>query len=147
MPSGVTAVQQRSTKPRTWWSQVRRLSITKHRPLASFVWRPVTVLEDARLESFRRDAFHVQRPVLMPPRQFTYLPAVTKWFKSCSGAFQLDYTYLRRFGDAVVPLELSTISTSNIVDEENFQRSGLDFPISDVPLHVNHQQVKSVSKD
>lgn len=131
MRSGVTGIQQRSIRPRTWSSRVRRLSnktTSKHLHSPSFEWRPVTILQDASVESFRRNAFQVQRPVLMPPGFFTYLPAITKWFKPCTqqdGAFQLDSTYLEQFGDAVVPLELSTTSASSTIDGEDFQRSGL----------------------
>ena len=75
----------------------------------------------------------------MPPRHFTHLPAITKWFKpgkEQDGAFRLDYRYLEQFGDAVVPLELSSTSTSSTVDREDFQRSGLFQPTFKDALHL-----------
>ena len=75
----------------------------------------------------------------MPPRHFTHLPAITKWFKAGKeqdGAFRLDYRYLEQFGDAVVPLELSSTSTSSTVDREDFQRSGLFQPTFKNALHL-----------
>ena len=134
MPLGVTGLQQSSI------SQLRRISIktaSKHLHSPSFEWRPIKILQDASVESFRRDAFQAQRPVLMPPGHFTDLPAITKWFnpsKQQDGAFELDYKYLEQFGDAVVPLELS--APSSTMDGEDFQRSGLCYPTSESSLQV-----------
>jgi len=79
----------------------------------------VPILPNGDLSTFR-DAYKANLPVLLPRGFYKSLPAVSKWFTPASqhahnatspptptAAAALDTTYLSRFGDAVVPLELT----------------------------------------
>ncbi|KAK4957517.1 hypothetical protein LTR10_005482 [Elasticomyces elasticus] len=79
-----------------------RVYSTKHIP------RPVPVLPDTSLETFRRDAFELATPALLPRQTFSQLPAVHNWFVSgTDGVTALNRPYLARFGSTIVPLEIS----------------------------------------
>lgn len=79
-------------------------------------FRPVQVLPDGSVETFRRQAFEPQVPALLPRKTFLELPAVKQWFVKHSklGESALNLDYLGEHGDTFVPLELS--------DEETFER-------------------------
>ena len=71
--------------------------------------RPVPILSDASVETFRKQAFEPATPALLPRRTFKELPAVKKWFtRSRDGkdSIQLNTSYLSRYGSCVVPLEI-----------------------------------------
>ncbi|KAK1068743.1 hypothetical protein LTR12_003553 [Friedmanniomyces endolithicus] len=70
--------------------------------------RPVPILPDATLETFRKDAFEPATPALLPRQTFSQLPAVRRWFIPASnGTVALNRHYLARFGATIVPLEIS----------------------------------------
>lgn len=75
--------------------------------------RPIPILPDASIETFKRDAFDPANPALLPRGHFADLPAVQKWFLVSSEAGEetpriaLNRTYLSRFGATRVPLEIS----------------------------------------
>ncbi|KAK4560301.1 hypothetical protein LTR86_005495 [Recurvomyces mirabilis] len=72
--------------------------------------RPVPVLPNANLETFRNDAFIPALPVLLPKSTFGDLPAIHKWFEgddSNDAPAVLNRAYLSRFGSTIVPLEIS----------------------------------------
>ena len=78
---------------------------------AASPWRSVAVLEDGIVEEFRRNAFDVQRPALMPLGYFKELPAITKWFQCPihqDQSTKLNQSYLEKFNNILVPLELSS---------------------------------------
>lgn len=83
-------------------------------------FRPVQVLPDAYLETFRKHAFEPGAPALLPRETFQKLPAIEKWFVKWSDeereAKALNVDYLAEYRDIVVPLELST------EDGEDFDR-------------------------
>ncbi|MCJ1380476.1 hypothetical protein MMC17_003581 [Xylographa soralifera] len=75
------------------------------------VWRPLTVLPDSSLSTFRDLAFVPSTPALLPPATFKALPAIQKWFHPhSSNADQYDaaHDYLQSFGSATVLLEYSS---------------------------------------
>lgn len=81
----------------------RRLASTAVSP------RPVQILPDASLETFRRHAFLAIQPALLPRDHFKdKFPAIQKWFNiDSSGETHLADTYLQKFDSAKVPLEMS----------------------------------------
>jgi len=70
-----------------------------------FPFVPVPILEDALVDTFRTAAFAPAQPHLLPRSHFASLPAVKKWFTS---DLSLDQTYLARYADTQVPLEITT---------------------------------------
>ena len=97
-------------------------------------WRPLGVLKDGSLQTFREQAFIPSRPALLPKASFLALPSIKKWFRTnqdeTEGAL-LNYSYLSRFGDAIVPLEFTCLSTApaSVQDESSFQRAEVPFYI------------------
>ena len=78
---------------------------------AASQWKDLVVLPNASLDEFRNSAFLPSRPVLFPKASFKIFPAVNKWFQPSrhdSNISVLNQNYLRPFGSAVVPLELTT---------------------------------------
>ncbi|KAK0810250.1 hypothetical protein LTR02_010218 [Friedmanniomyces endolithicus] len=70
--------------------------------------RPIPILPDATLETFRKDAFEPATPALLPRQTFNQLPAVRRWFIPASnGNVALNRHYLARFGATIVPLEIT----------------------------------------
>ncbi|KAJ5963397.1 uncharacterized protein N7479_003273 [Penicillium vulpinum] len=100
-------------KPR---SSVRNFSASSHPQ-----YRPLGILENATLNTFRQRCFLSEQPAILPRSTFRDLPALNQWFKrarpeSIPGASNpvasLNVEYLHKHGaDAFVPLEL-TESTS-----------------------------------
>jgi len=69
------------------------------------------VLSNAGLGTFRKSAFIPSSPALLPKGVFNHLPAVSKWFQPRAGqinGYDLNQDYIRPFGSARVPLELTT---------------------------------------
>ena len=70
--------------------------------------RPVPILPNATLQTFRKDAFEPAAPALLPRQTFSQLPAIRRWFIPASnGTVALNRQYLARFGATIVPLEIS----------------------------------------
>jgi len=72
--------------------------------------RPVPLLSNATLNTFRQEAFTPSTPALLPRHSLTGLPAIQKWFVSLSDKSQpttLNREYLYHFGDTIVPLEIT----------------------------------------
>lgn len=75
------------------------------------IFRPVPVLQDSSLPTFRRDAFEAALPAILPRGHFRTLPAVSKWFTTPFGSQKhngLNVEYLKSFEAAVVPLEITS---------------------------------------
>ena len=103
-------------------------------------WRPLCTLEDGSLETFREKAFIPSKPALLPKAYFIALPSIQKWFRPTqdgTGAVALNHSYLSEFGDAIVPLEFTRLSTSS-QDEDSFQRA-------EVPFYIFLEWTKSAS--
>ncbi|KAM0723315.1 hypothetical protein Q7P37_001516 [Cladosporium fusiforme] len=79
------------------------------RRYATSTTRPVPVLPDSSLETFRRDAFEPAVPALLPRRSQADMPAIAKWFvatkaKPKSAAFNmLELAY---YSPVMVPIEV-----------------------------------------
>ena len=69
--------------------------------------RPVPILPDATIETFRQQAFEANTPARMPPKYFRTLPAIGKWFVQADDKTTLKRSYLSHFGSTIVPLEIS----------------------------------------
>lgn len=111
------------------WSASPRSFRCLHTP--SLQWQPVLVLEDGGIETFRRDAFLADKPVIMPPGCFGDLPAIQNWFrpsKKHNQAYELNQSYLEQFAEALVPLELSSMT--------HFGEQDVSFKRSEAPLSV-----------
>ena len=106
-------------------------------------WRPLGALKDGSLQTFREKAFIPSRPGLLPKAFFLALPSIKKWFRTnqdeTKGAL-LNYSYLSRFGDAIVPLEFTRLSTApaSVREEDSFQRA-------EVPFHIFLEWTKSAT--
>ncbi|KAE8376507.1 hypothetical protein BDV26DRAFT_265471 [Aspergillus bertholletiae] len=76
---------------------------------------PLKILDDATIESFRKEHFNPELPVILPRRLFRDLPAFGRWFQSSPSepnVSRLNIAYLEQHGaDALVPLELTQPST------------------------------------
>ncbi|KAK3672567.1 hypothetical protein LTR78_007618 [Recurvomyces mirabilis] len=82
--------------------------------------RPVPVLPDANIETFRNEAFLPALPVLLPRSTFGNLPAVQKWFErddEKGAPVTLNRSYLSGFGSTIVPLEISSNHQFNRIEQ------------------------------
>ena len=92
--------------PRIHNATQRRLSSS-----AASGWKDLVVLPNGSHDEFRNSAFVPSRPVVFPKASFTSFPAVKKWFRPSRhdpDISELNQDYLRPFGSAIVPLELTT---------------------------------------
>ena len=97
-------------------------------------WRLLRALEDGSLQNFRDKAFIPSKPALLPKAHFIALPSIQKWFHTAedeTGRVALNHSLLSKFGDAIVPLEFTRLSTPSAVnrDEDSFQRAEVPFYI------------------
>lgn len=77
--------------------------------------RPVPILKDASVETFRKEAFDDLTPARLPSNTFCDLPAIHKWFTEertskdppQAATTLLNATYLSKFGATIVPLEIT----------------------------------------
>ena len=97
-------------------------------------WRPLRTLKDGSWQTFREKAFVPSKPALLPKAHFIALPSIRKWFRIAQdkpGGVALDYSHLSKFGDAIVPLEFTRLSTVSAAHQEDdsFQRAEVPFYI------------------
>ena len=112
-------------------------------------WRPIRLLEDGSLQPFRELAFVPSRPALLPKVYLNTLPSIQKWFRTAGhedeiGGMSLNYSYLSSFGDVIVPLEftrLSTVSSAANQDEDS------SFVRADVPFSIFLEWTKTVTSE
>ncbi|KAI9759037.1 MAG: hypothetical protein M4579_002626 [Chaenotheca gracillima] len=108
---------------------------------------PVQTLRDGTLDIFRRDCWTPSVPGVLPKGQFASLSAVKKWF-TASGATKLESAlhleYLSKYGDTVVPLELTRASIGGATDEKP---DGDSFNRFDAPLSLFLEWSRSDSRD
>src|SRR5690242_19876656 len=67
--------------------------------------------------------FDANEPVVVT-KSFRTIPAIEKWFKPLSeenSSYELDTTYLEKYGDSIVPLELTRTSPDNSTAFERFE--------------------------
>ena len=107
-----------------------------HRPTYTLTptWRPLRALEDGSLQTFREKAFVPSKPALLPKAYLNALPSIQNWFCTThdeTGGVSLNYSYLSGFGDVIVPLEFTRLSTASVAKEEedSFQRAEVPFDI------------------
>jgi len=84
----------------------------------------VAVLPDGDISTFAQ-AYHRGEPVLLPAGHFSSLPAIQKWFSTSgldedSQAF-LNTAYLSKFGDTIVPLEITDAAGRFVQVEQPLQ--------------------------
>lgn len=80
------------------------------------IWIPPDTLPNENdIDHFRQQYFAAEKPAVVRSAEFSRtLPGYQKWFvqhETGSGSVGLNYEYLSKFGDAVVPLEM-TATTS-----------------------------------
>lgn len=111
-------------RQRQWQWGHRLLSFLRERHDGP--WRPVIFLADGNIQTFQGRCFSPAVPALLPRGIYASLPAATKWFRmdrQGRGQLQLDTEYLLRFGDPLVPLELTRPSPGDPDGSANsFQR-------------------------
>ncbi|EED23725.1 JmjC domain protein, putative [Talaromyces stipitatus ATCC 10500] len=107
--------------------------------LPSIKWIPPNTIPDENdINHFRQHYFQVEKPVVIRAAKFVRedLPGYKKWFtaggkEDDNSHLQLNYKYLSRFGDAVVPLEMTTTtSSSNGEDNGEVQFQRINAPLS-----------------
>lgn len=89
-----------NTVPHRWYS-------------STSLWRPLELLQDGRLETFRDQAFAPSIPAILPRGYFLELTATQKWFRPLQDRTigkSLNLDYLSKFGNVIVPLEFTTAS-------------------------------------
>jgi hypothetical protein len=96
------------TKFTPWPSQLLRHS--SHHTISTSSFRSVPTLSDASLTTFKDHAFNPAVPSVLPRGSFLSIPAIQKWFLESTehGArCRLNTVYLKKWGSAVVPLEIT----------------------------------------
>ncbi|GAB7361029.1 hypothetical protein MBLNU230_g1070t1 [Neophaeotheca triangularis] len=70
----------------------------------------VQILPDASLETFRSQAFHASKPMLLPRSHFNAanMPAMDTWFKSPNNPAELNHNHLSPYADTVLPIEITS---------------------------------------
>jgi hypothetical protein len=107
--------------------QISRLFSSRRSSHATY--RFLDVLPDASLEEFRAKSFRPEVPAILPRGHFRSLPAVSTWFspRKSGASSVLNYDYLTKYVDTVVPLEL-TRNTDEVIGDrphgggKSFQR-------------------------
>jgi len=97
-------------------------------------WKLLPELPNAKLATFRREAFAPSQPALLPRGHFFGLPAMRKWFTQPQDdgiEASFDLTYLSGYGNAIVPLEFTRLTSATSVEEaqDSFQRAEAPFQI------------------
>ncbi|TKA24954.1 hypothetical protein B0A50_06052 [Salinomyces thailandicus] len=72
--------------------------------------RPVPILPDASIDTFRKHAFEPAIPALLPRGTFNTIPACEKWFvhaKDHHNPLSLNISYLSNYKSAIVPVEIT----------------------------------------
>ena len=112
-------------------------------------WRPLGLLKDGSVQTFREKAFVPSKPALLPKAYFIALPCIQGWFRidqDETRGLSLNYSYLAGFGHVTVPLEFtanqaftspSTALSANR-DEDFFHRA-------EVPLAIFLEWTKSAT--
>ena len=108
-------------------------------------WPPPHILEDDSLQTFREKAFIPSKPALLPKACFSALPSIQKWFSNTqdgTGGASLDFSYLGKFGDTIVPLEFTRLflESTPSQDEASFQRA-------EAPFYIFLEWTKSADSD
>lgn len=108
-------------------------------------WHPLRSLGDGHLQTFRKETFLPSKPALLPKGHFIALPSIQNWFRTAqdeSGGVLLNYSYLGKFGDAIVPLEFTRLSTASAADQDqdSFQRA-------EVPFYIFLEWTKSATPE
>ncbi|KAL4778369.1 hypothetical protein BJX76DRAFT_145165 [Aspergillus varians] len=114
-------------------------------------YRPLDVLEDANINTFREGFFIPERPVLLLRRTFRDLPAYERWFDHSPtkpNTSRLNTEYLAAHGaDALVPLELTQahcqVSDSREQNSEN--APDLSFRKFHAPLSLFLQWIRDAA--
>lgn len=100
----------RSFRPCTLVMLRNLLRHSRHYSTSLSSFRAVPLLLDASLNTFRDQAFNPALPHLLPQGSFTSIPAIQKWFHEPSEhntPCHLNTAYLKTWGPAVVPLEVT----------------------------------------
>lgn len=116
----------------TWQSLCCR--VLDRRLFTARSWSPLKVLQEDGLKAFRDEAFAPSLPIVLPRGAFLRLPAVLKWFillKDDTSISCLNQSYLKKFGDTIVPLEYSR--SAPISNPEDVETS---FQQAQVPLQM-----------
>ncbi|KAL4755131.1 hypothetical protein BDW72DRAFT_54871 [Aspergillus terricola var. indicus] len=116
-------------------SHLRRFKSSAH----SHYYKPIQVLGDANIETFREQFFIPELPVLLPRRSFRDFPAYERWFHHSATKPKLNIEYLAAHGgDALVPLELTQVEQSISKPED----PGFSFRRFHAPLSLFLQWIR-----
>ncbi|KAL4870651.1 hypothetical protein BDV12DRAFT_165562 [Aspergillus spectabilis] len=133
-PQWLSTALRRFTQPRRYKSS------------AHLRYKPLEVLEDAKISTFREGYFIPERPVLLPRRSYHDLPAYERWFHHSPtkpNASQLNTEYLAAHGaDALVPLELTQPQFQDAESIDPGKDSDLSFRKFHAPLSLFLQWIR-----
>ena len=125
-------------------------SINPHRSyIHTARWRPLRPLEGGTLQTFREKAF-VPSELALLQGHYNALPSIQKWFRTApdddKGAVSLNYSYLSRFGDAIVPLEYTRLpDSSTAIPAEKEEEEDSSFQRAEAPFYVFLEWTKSAT--
>ncbi|KAL4921105.1 hypothetical protein BDW62DRAFT_174956 [Aspergillus aurantiobrunneus] len=112
----------------------------RYNSFARSEYRPLDVVEDAGIKTFREGYFTPERPVLLSRRSFCDIPAYERWFFHSSAkpnTSRLNNEYLAAHGaDAVVPLELTQSQSQNSESKDSENGLNLSFRKFHAPLSL-----------
>ncbi|KAL4790638.1 hypothetical protein BDV19DRAFT_382192 [Aspergillus venezuelensis] len=130
-----------------WLSTTRRL--TQSRRYASDAqssYKPLEVLQDANIDTFRDGFFKPGRPLVLPRQNYRDLPAYDRWFHHSAtkpNASQLNTEYLAAHGaDALVPLELTQSQRKSAELADKGEDTDLSFRKFHAPLSLFLQWIR-----
>ncbi|KAL3480047.1 hypothetical protein BJX99DRAFT_46201 [Aspergillus californicus] len=116
-----------------WRHQVlsRYTHLRRYKSGSTLQYKPLDVLDNANIATFRQRYFITERPILLPRQSFRDLPAYERWFhhpQTGPNVAKLNTGYLAQHGaEAIVPLELTQPQTSDPTDSEQESNSFRQF--------------------
>ncbi|KAL4963214.1 putative JmjC domain protein [Aspergillus stella-maris] len=130
-----------------WLSTTHRL--TQSRRYASdtqSLYKPLEVLQNANVDTFRDGFFKPERPVILPRQNYRDLPAYDRWFHHSAtkpNVSQLNTGYLAAHGaDALIPLELTQSQSTSAALADQGEATDLSFRKFHAPLSLFLQWIR-----
>lgn len=95
------------------------------------IWQPLRSLRNGSIDNFRNEAFIASVPVMLPKGHFRDYPAIHQWFVAPEIGLDFasfNYPYLRKFDDAIISQEYTSMSGDRNTTAEKF--SSMEAPLS-----------------
>ncbi|KAL4939757.1 hypothetical protein BDV06DRAFT_198100 [Aspergillus oleicola] len=109
-------------------------------------YKPLQVLQNADIATFREDYFNPEQPIILPRQSFSDLPAYERWFHHSAtkpNTSHLNTEYLSAHGaDALVPLELTQSRSTSPESKDLEENTDLSFRKFHAPLSLFLQWIR-----